>query len=111
MKSFADTFPPATAVTLSEMVEYGTDAVVSRTLAKSDGGTLTLFAFSKGQELSEHTAPFDAFVQVADGVGEFIIDGLPVRVEAGQSILMPADRPHAVKAVESMKMILFMLRK
>ena len=111
MKTFAESFPVAQAVTLEQMIQYNDDAVVSRTLAKGEAGTLTLFAFAAGQELSEHTAPFDAFVEVVDGSGIFTVGGRPVDVAAGQSVLMPADIPHSVQAPGPMKMVLFMLRK
>jgi quercetin dioxygenase-like cupin family protein len=110
-KSFADSFPTAEAVRLEEMIQYGDDAVVSRTLAKSSTGTLTVFAFDKGQELSEHTAPFDAFVQIVDGDATLTVGGKPIAVAQGQSVLMPAGIPHAVHADTAMKMVLFMLRK
>ncbi len=110
-KSFAESFPVATAVRLEEIIEYGDAAVVSRTLAKSGSGTLTVFAFDKGQELSEHTAPFDAFVQIVDGNATLTIGGEAVAVATGQSVLMPAGIPHAVHADTAMKMVLFMLRK
>jgi quercetin dioxygenase-like cupin family protein len=111
IRAFSESFPSAQAVNLPEMIQYGEDAVVSRTLAKGESGTLTLFAFDVGQELSEHTAPFDAYIQVVDGDGMFTVGGEPVPASAGQSVLMPAGIPHAVLAVTRMKMILFMLRK
>jgi quercetin dioxygenase-like cupin family protein len=107
---FEQTFPRAEPVRLEALVDYGTAAIISRTLARSPGGNLTLFAFDRGQELSEHTAPFDALVQVLDGRAELTIGGRPVVAEAGQSVLMPANVPHAVKAVEPMKMLLVMIR-
>ena len=111
LKTFADSFPAAAAVRLDEMIDYGDDAVVSRTLAKSGGGTLTLFAFDAGQGLSEHTAPFDAFIQVVDGEVRLSIGGAEVTATAGQSVLMPAGVPHSLHAVSRMKMVLFMIRK
>lgn len=96
---------------LLQLVEYGEAAVVSRTLIKNNAGTVTLFAFDAGQELSEHTAPFDALVQVLDGSGEFTIDGVASRVDAGRIILMPANVPHALRATQRFKMLLTMLRK
>jgi quercetin dioxygenase-like cupin family protein len=92
------------------MVDYQPGAIVSRTIAKKPTGTVTLFAFDQGQALSEHTAPFDALVQVLDGEGEFTIEGKPLRVAAGQALIMPADKPHAVTAVERFKMLLTMIR-
>ena len=99
------------AFDLAGLVEYGQGAVVSRTLIENEAGTVTLFAFDEGQGLSEHTAPFDALVQVVDGQGEFIIGGKSCAVSAGQIILMPADVPHAVRATTRFKMLLTMLRK
>ncbi len=111
IRTFSDTFPVAEPVVLGELIEYGDDAIVSRTLAKGASGTLTLFAFDKGQELSEHTAPFDAFVQVVEGEVEIVVDGNPVTAKGGESVLMPAAIPHSLSAQTPMKMLLFMLRK
>ena len=96
---------------LAKLVEYGQGAIVSRTLVENDAGTVTLFAFDADQGLSEHTAPFDALVQVVNGEGEFIIDGKSHQVNEGQLILMPANVPHAVRANRRFKMMLTMLRK
>jgi len=96
---------------LVELVEYNEGAVVSRTLVDNDAGTVTLFAFDADQGLSEHSAPFDALVQVIDGQGEFIIGGKSCQVGSGQIILMPANIPHAVRAIGRFKMLLTMLRK
>ena len=96
---------------LIKLVEYGDGAIVSRTLMKNDAGTVTLFAFDTDQGLSEHTAPFDALVQVIDGRGEFIIAEESYHVDAGQLLLMPANVPHAVRANKRFKMMLTMLRK
>jgi quercetin dioxygenase-like cupin family protein len=98
------------AIALVNLADYAPDAVVSRTIAKSDSGTITFFAFDKGQELSEHTAPFDAYVIVLDGAAELTIGGESVRVAAGETALMPANVPHAVSATERFKMLLVMLR-
>ena len=100
----------AQTIELSELVEYSESSIVSRTLVENDAGTITLFAFDTDQSLSEHTAPFDALVQVIDGEGEFIIGGKSNKVCKGQIILMPADVPHAVKANKRFKMLLTMLR-
>ncbi len=102
--------PPAVPTDPAALVQYAPGAVVSRTIKKSEKGTLTLFAFSAGQELSEHSAPFDAFVQVLDGEATLIIGGQPVKVAAGQLALMPADVPHAVKAERDFKMLLVMIK-
>lgn len=95
---------------LAAMINYQEGAVVSRTLVKKPTGTVTLFAFDKGQSLSEHTAPFDAMVNVLDGVGEVTIAGKPLRLTAGQMVIMPANKPHAVAAIEAFKMLLVMIR-
>lgn len=95
---------------LKELVEYSANSIVSRTIAERKTGTLTAFAFDKGQGLSEHSAPFDAIVQVIDGTGEFIIGGVPVTASSGQILIMPAKVPHAVKAIKKFKMLLTMIR-
>ncbi len=97
-------------LTLSELINYQDGSVVSRTLVDRGIGTITLFAFDKGQGLSEHTAPFDAVVQVVDGETEIIISGVKYNLRAGQMIIMPANQPHSVKAVEKFKMLLVMIR-
>ena len=96
---------------LAGMVDYQEGSVVSRTLLNKNVGTLTLFAFDAGQSLSEHTAPFDAFVHVLDGEAEVIIGGAPKRVKAGEMVIMPANIPHAVKAPGRFKMFLAMIRQ
>ena len=101
---------PARPVRLGDEVEYAAGSVVSRTVEKSAGGSLTLFAFDAGVELSEHTAPFDAFVQVLDGAVELTIGGERVRAVAGETVLMPAKVPHALRAPERFKMLLTMVR-
>jgi quercetin dioxygenase-like cupin family protein len=102
--------PAAQAVSLASLVEYGAGAVVSRTLAKGGGGTLTVFAFDQGQELSEHSTPLDAFVAVLEGEVELSIGGRQLLARAGELVLMPADVPHAVRAPVRFKMLLIMLR-
>jgi quercetin dioxygenase-like cupin family protein len=92
------------------LVAYSDGAVVSRTLIKRDTGSVTVFSFDKGEELSEHTAPFDALVHVLDGAAEITVGGVAHRVEAGQMIVMPGGVPHALKAVERFKMTLFLAR-
>ena len=101
---------PARAVRLDRLVEYGPGAVVSRTIAKSAAGTMTVFAFDEGEELSEHTAPFDAYVTVLEGEAELVVDGQPVRASAGETVLMPAEIPHAVRAPQRFKMLLVLIR-
>ena len=102
---------PATPTALADLVEYGSGAVVSRTLTKGRAGTLTVFAFDRGQELSEHSAPFDAYVLVLAGSLELKIGGAPVTARAGEAVLMPANVPHALQAVERCKLLLTMLRE
>ncbi len=99
------------ASTATELVAYQSDSIVSKILLKSAGGSVTLFAFDEGQELSEHTTPFVALVSVIDGEVEIRISGAPHRVRAGQVIVLPANEPHALKAVSPFKMILTMLRE
>ncbi len=94
----------------AELVGYQTGAVVSRTLINQKTGTVTLFAFDAGQELSEHTAPYDALVQVLDGETEIVIADLHYQLGAGDLIIMPANDPHAVKALTKFKMMLTMIR-
>jgi len=103
--------PPAEPVELAALVAYQNGGVVSRTLVKKNAGTLTVFAFDQGQALSEHTAPFDAVVQVIDGEAELVIGGKKVPAKAGQTVLMPAGIPHAVNATTRFKMLLIMVRE
>ena len=95
---------------LVDMVSYQDGAVVSRTLIDKKTGTVTLFSFGEGQGLSEHTAPFDALVQVLDGEVEIRIAGQPFHLKPGEIIVMPANEPHALKAVVPFKMLLTMIR-
>ncbi len=95
---------------MPELVAYQPGSVVSRTLIDKKVGTLTLFAFDAGQGLSEHTAPYDAFVQVLDGEAEITIDGNVHHVASGEMIIMPANRPHSLKGVKRFKMLLVMIR-
>lgn len=95
---------------LLDSIQYNPDAVVSKTLVKKPTGTITLFAFDQGQELSEHSAPFDAMVQVLDGEVELIIGGESVIAHANEFVVMPANIPHAVKAKSRFKMLLTMIR-
>lgn len=101
---------PALAQPLAKLVEIGPGAVVSRTVSKGSAGTLTAFAFDQGQELSEHSAPFDAYVQVLEGKVLLTIGGEPVPADVGDIVLMPANIAHAVKAITPMKMLLTMLK-
>jgi quercetin dioxygenase-like cupin family protein len=95
---------------VSEMVKYQDGTVVSRTIIDRMTGTVTLFAFDKGQGLSEHTAPFDALVHILDGEAIITISGKDHQLKAGEGIIMPADEPHALKAEEKFKMMLVMIR-
>ncbi len=98
------------ATSLAALVEYQEGSVVSRQVVKQKTGNVTLFAFAQGQELSEHTAPFDALVIVLEGEGEVIVSGKPMTLRAGDATLMPADEPHALKAHQRFKMLLVMIR-
>lgn len=93
-----------------EAIEYQDGGIVSKQVIKNSAGNISLFAFDKGQGLSEHTAPFDAVVQVIDGVAEVIIDGKKHIVTKGEMIIMPANVPHALNAPEPFKMCLIMLK-
>ncbi len=95
---------------LVDLIEYQAGAVVSKTILEKPTGTVTLFAFDRGQALSEHTAPFDALVQVIAGEAEITISGKTLRLEAGEFVVMPADEPHALRAEERFKMLLTMIR-
>jgi quercetin dioxygenase-like cupin family protein len=95
---------------LQKLILYQEGSVVSKTLLDKGIGTITLFAFDKGQGLSEHTAPFDAVVQIIDGEAEITISGVKHNLKAGQMIIMPANQPHALKAVSKFKMLLTMIR-
>jgi quercetin dioxygenase-like cupin family protein len=95
---------------IASLVEYQAGSVVSKTLIKKETGTVTLFAFDKDQGLSEHTAPFDALVHVLDGKAEITIAGDPIDVIGGEIIIMPAGKPHALRAVERFKMMLVMIK-
>ncbi len=98
------------ALTLSELVAYNDGSVVSKTLIDKKVGTVTIFSFDAGQGLSEHTVPYDAFVQIVDGEAEVIINGEKHSVTAGQIIIMPAAIPHELKAIKPFKMLLVMIR-
>ena len=93
-----------------DLVTYQAGAVVSRTIVNQKTGTVTLFAFDAGEALSEHTAPYDALAQALDGEAEITIAGQPFHLNAGEMIIMPANQPHAVKALKNFKMMLTMIR-
>ena len=105
------TAPKSELLHMADLVTYNDGSVVSRQITKADAGNVTLFAFDKDQELSEHTAPFDALVHVLDGEAEIKISGKPFNLKDGDAIIMPADEPHAVKALTRFKMLLTMIRK
>ncbi len=100
----------ARVLSMAGLVDYQAGAVVSREIIKKQTGTVTVFAFDRGQGLSEHTAPFDALVQILDGKAEVTISGKPNRLAAGEMIIMPAGQPHSLKALERFKMALVMIR-
>jgi len=102
--------PAAEVLRLADLVNYQDGTVVSRTLLKHATGTVTVFAFDAGQGLSEHTAAFDALVHMLDGKAEITISDKPYHLEAGQAILLPANRPHALAALTPFKMLLTMIR-
>src|SRR5208283_2704399 len=104
-------FERAKVFSFNEIIEYAANSVISKTIIKKETGTVTLFSFDKGEALSEHTAPFDALVQVIDGSAEVIINGKSNEVKAGQSVILPANIAHALKATERFKMILTMIKQ
>jgi quercetin dioxygenase-like cupin family protein len=95
---------------LNELIDYQENSVVSKTLIDKAVGTVTLFAFDKGEGLSEHTAPYDALVYIFDGEAEITIKGKPFQLKKNQMIIMPANDPHALRAIEKYKMMLIMIR-
>lgn len=95
---------------LVDLVDYQDGSIVSKEIIKKEKGTVTLFAFDKGQGLSEHAAPFDALVYVFEGLAEVMISGKPYSLKAGEVIIMPANKPHALKARERFKMLLVMAK-
>ena len=103
-------FEKARIFNFSNSIDYSEGGIVSKTVLKKQTGNISLFSFDKGEALSEHTAPFDAMIQVVDGKGEITIGGKPYILEAGETIIMPANISHAVKAVEKFKMVLTMIR-
>jgi len=105
------TAPKSEVLNMAGLVSYQDGSVVSRQITKAEAGNVTLFAFDQDQELSEHTAPFDALVHVLEGEAEIKISGKPFHLQAGDAIIMPADEPHAVRALQRFKMLLTMIRK
>jgi len=96
-------------LSMTGLANYQTGAIVSCQVTKAEGGNVTLFAFDEGQELSEHTAPYDAFVHVLEGQAEIRISGNPFLLKSGEGIIMPANEPHALKALKKFKMLLTMI--
>ena len=103
-------FEKSKVFSFNESIEYSNGGIVSKTVLKKQTGNISLFSFAKGEALSEHTAPFDAMIQVVDGRGEVIIGEKSFFLETGQSIIMPANITHAVKAIEKFKMVLTMIK-
>ena len=95
---------------VSDLIDYQSSSVVSRTIIERNAGSVTLFSFDKGQGLSEHTAPFDALVHIIDGEADITISGRCIGVKKGEAVIMPANKPHALKAVERFKMMLVMIK-
>lgn len=104
------TFPKANVLDMAASIEYSDGGVISKQVLKNEVGNITLFSFDKGQGLSEHTAPFDAFVQILEGEAEIKIDGKPLLLKANESVIMPAHISHALHAVEQFKMLLTMIK-
>ncbi|MGH7977086.1 MAG: cupin domain-containing protein [Limisphaerales bacterium] len=103
-------FGPAQTVPVAALVDYQSGSIVSREILKGATGKVMLFAFDEGKGLSEHTSPFNALVQITEGEAEITVSGQPHRVKASEFILMPAQQPHALKALKRFKMILTMIR-
>lgn len=103
-------FSKGKVLNLEEMVEYSSGGVISKQVLKNQAGNITLFSFDQGQGLTEHTAPFDALVQILDGEAEIIIGGNSNLIKKGESIIMPANVTHALQAVERFKMLLTMIK-
>ena len=102
--------PKSQVLHMAELVNYQEGSVVSRQITKAEAGNVTLFAFDINQGLSEHTAPFDALVHILEGEAEVTISGKPFQLKMGDAIIMPANEPHALKAVQKFKMLLTMIR-
>jgi quercetin dioxygenase-like cupin family protein len=98
------------AVKMTELADYQEDSIVSRTIIDKKAGTVTFFAFDEGQGLSEHVAPYDAMVCILDGEAEVVISGKTYHLKEGEMILMPANKPHALKAIKRFKMMLIMVK-
>jgi quercetin dioxygenase-like cupin family protein len=103
------TAPKSQILKMADLAAYQEGSVVSRQITKAEAGNVTLFAFDAGQELSEHTAPYDALVHILDGEAEVRLAGVPYILAAGDAIVMPANDPHALKALTKFKMLLTMI--
>lgn len=103
-------FEKGKALKFSELIDYSEGGIISKQVLKNEAGNITLFSFDKGQGLSEHTAPFDAVVQILDGKAEIRVGGHPAVLGEGESVIMPAGIPHALLAVEKFKMLLTMIK-
>lgn len=110
MPAFARAVPDPQVLRLADLAAYQAGSVVSRQIVKKATGNVTLFAFDGGEGLSEHTAPFDALVHVLDGEAEVTVAGTPFRLAAGEAIVLPAHRPHALRAMTPFRMLLTMIR-
>lgn len=104
-------FPKSSVMNFSDMIEYAAGEIVSKQVLKDEAGNITLFSFDQGQGLSEHTAPFNALVQILDGEAEITLDGKPLHLLAGESVIVPAGAHHALHAVVRFKMQLTMIRE
>ena len=105
-----NTFNKSEKFDLNSSIEYSNGGIISKQIVRNDAGNVTLFSFDKGQSLSEHTAPYDALLQVIEGEADVIIDGNSKLLKAGEAIIMPANVPHALKAVTQFKMMLTMIK-
>lgn len=103
-------FEKGSVLNLPELIDYSNGGIISKQVLKNNSGNITLFSFDKEQGLSEHTAPFDAMVQVLDGEVEIKIGGKPHLLKKGETIIMPANVPHALRAIEQFKMLLTMIK-
>jgi len=108
--AYHSSIPHSQALLLADSIQYQSGSIVSKELVRKETGTVTLFAFEQGQGLSEHTAPFDALVYILDGEAKITIADSPATVKAGEMIIMPANQPHALRAVKRFKMMLVMIR-
>lgn len=104
------TFNKGEIISLKDMIEYSSGGIISKQVLKNTSGNITLFSFDKGQGLSEHTAPFDAMVQILEGEANIIVGGNPNHLRHGETIIMPANISHALQAIEPFKMLLTMIK-